>query len=196
VLDRKHIEPDNLAAAWREKLMKRTILPKTIIGIAVVLFSLLGASRILAITTKYIDDHGGSSQFELSGTMPWDISESYCYGGKCWQYLQYTGGNGYTKGKWKEPSSVPSGITSHWYVYIPDNPDTALDGTVVYKGNGGSAFTTVVNQQGWQGQWVYLGSQITLSATTKATMTNACAGGGYPCDAWRQVWWDHMKMQY
>lgn len=176
--------------------MGRKIPLWSIIGLTIASLSLFWASHVLAVTVIYIDDHGGSSQFEWSGTMPWDIAASYCYSGRCWQYLQYTGDNGYTKGKWKEPSSVPSGITSHWYAYIPDNPDTALDGTVVYKGNGGSAFTTVVNQQGWQGQWVYLGSQITLSTTTKATMSNTCVGGGYPCDPWRQVWWDHVKMQY
>ncbi len=162
---------------------------------AVALLSMFITSQALA-TTTYIDDHAGSPTFVLMGS-PYNIWGSYCQGGWCWQYLQYTGGNGYVKGTWNI-FNLPNNITTWWYAYVPDNPDSVLDGTVFYKNGGGTGeFYTIVNQQGHQGEWVYLGTQTTSSCCDEYIgMPNTCVEGGYPCEPTYQVWWDDARVDY
>ncbi len=167
--------------------MKR-LIARSMIVLIIMFSTALVTSRVLA-ASAYISE--SSSDFSLSSSYFWNIIASYCDGGHCFQYLQYTGGNGNQKGKWTA-NAVPNNVNTNWYAYIPNDTTSAFDGAVAYKG---ASFATTVYQENWKGQWVYLGNFTKTSVSNNTAMANTCVSG-MVCDANRQVWWDTMRVDY
>jgi hypothetical protein len=155
------------------------------------LTAFLVSSSIYAVfTIGYVDETG--SLFSKSGTM-WDIT-NLGYGLHAYQYLQATGGNTSSWGKWKVSSSTPT-TRVWWWAWVPTNAG-GRDAYVQYRMYGTAASSTNFNvdQELYADTWVYLGYKDSNSSSY-LRMANSCVTST-KCQSNYQVWWDQAMYQH
>lgn len=168
--------------------MKNKLVLK--LSVAFVVAFVVSSIVYAAFTLVYVNETG--SKFSKSGTM-WDITNTG-FNLHAYQYLQYTGGNVASSGKWKVNSTTPT-TRVWWWAWIPQNGGS-WDAYVQYQMYGTSSSPTNFNvdQELYANEWVYLGYKDSNS-TSYLKMSNSCVTST-ACQSNYQVWWDEAMYQH
>ncbi len=159
-------------------MKKRILVSRILIAIFVALVIASFISLPAYAVIVYLEE--GSSQWAGYGNL-WDFS--------------YTGGNGYSSGRWRVYSWEPA-TTYWWWVWIPSNGGSydAVVNYTVYSGSSDS-LTKTVNQQSYANQWVYMDRGLNGNSGGNIFMDNSCVPG-WGCSWNYQVWWDDVMYQH